>query len=163
MEEIWKDIKGYEGLYQISNLGRVKSLGNGESKNHAYSKERILKPGKDEKGYFRVCLCKDGKHTTKKVHRLAAQAFLPNPFNLPQINHKDEVKSNNSVDNLEWCDNQYNCDYSKSKRVICVETNVTYKSIHEAERQTGVNFRDISRVCLGKRQTAGGYHWEFTY
>lgn len=126
MEEIWKDIEGYEGLYQISNLGRVKSFGNG-SKSRWYGKERILSATNDSKGYKQIKLTNKKERKTFKVHRLVAQAFIPNPYNLPQINHKDEVKSNNRADNLEWCDNQYNCDYSKSKRVICVETNKIYQ------------------------------------
>ena len=103
MEEIWKDIQGYEGLYRVSNLGRVKSF-------HK-AKEHILSPGKDKDGYFQVQLYKNGINKMRKVHRLVAQAFISNPNNLPQINHKDENKQNNNVDNLEWCTNEYNHNY----------------------------------------------------
>jgi hypothetical protein len=111
--EIWKDIDGFEGLYQVSTLGRVKSL-----PKYTYSrgypqlrKEKILKPGYTGKNrcYATVRL-NDGRGY--KVHRLVAQAFIPNPNNLPQVNHKDENPFNNAVDNLEWCTNQYNIKYS---------------------------------------------------
>lgn len=156
--EIWKDIKGYDGLYQISNLGRVKSFGNVNSNN---SKERILKPGIDGVGYLLVILFKDGKAKTFRIHRLVAKTFIPNIENLPQVNHKDEIKTNNCVENLEWCTAKYNINYSKSKRVICVETNVIYESIKEADRQTCISQSSISKCCLKKRKTAGKLHWKF--
>lgn len=166
MEEIWKDIKGYEGLYQISNLGRVKSLGNGKSR-----KEKILKPRKNSAGYLRVMLCKEGKIKDFYIHRLVANTFLSNPNNYTQINHKNEIKTCNYVSNLEWCTAKYNINYGshnesvrkaqKCKKVICIETNVTYESIREASRQTGIHQWSISNCCNGKRNTAGGCHWKF--
>ena len=108
MKEIFKDIEEYEGLYQISNLGRVKSL--------KYGKERILKPAKDKKGYLYVCLYKQGKMKIYRVHRLVAQAFIPNPNNLPQVNHKDEDKTNNASSNLEFCDAKYNNNYGNHNK-----------------------------------------------
>lgn len=113
MIEIWKDITGYEGLYQVSNLGRVKSTQYFHGTN-----ERILKPISTHNGYFRVHLRKDGKLKTFKIHRLVAEAFIPNPDNLPQINHKDEDKTNNRVDNLEWCSARYNCNYGGRNELI---------------------------------------------
>ena len=108
--EIWKDIKGYEGLYQVSNLGNIKSIRT--NKNLLFEE--------NYKGYLRVSLCKNGKHKHYKVHRLVGIAFIPNEYNLPQINHKDENKHNNAIDNLEWCDNWYNNHYgSKALRGIC--------------------------------------------
>lgn len=108
MEEIWKDIEGYEGLYQVSSMGRVRSLGH-----DVWHKGRVLKPCLDgQKHYLMVSLYKDKKHRTMQVHRLVAEAFIPNPLNLPQVNHKDEVKTNNCVDNLEWCDESYNINYN---------------------------------------------------
>lgn len=101
--EIWKDIEGYEGLYQVSNKGRVKSFHSGEGK--------IMKPGTHPLGYKSVTLFKDKKGKVAKVHRLVAQAFIPNPENLPVINHKDENPSNNNVENLEWCTQKYNLNY----------------------------------------------------
>ena len=110
-KEIWKDIEGYEGEYQISNYGNVKSL------NYLRTgKERILKPGKNRGGYYYVQLYKN-KAKNHYIHRLVAQAFIKNPRNLPQVNHKDENKSNNRVDNLEWCMPIYNANYgTRNKR-----------------------------------------------
>ena len=104
MEEIWKDIEGYEGLYKISNMGRVKSI--------KFNKEKILFLQKDKYGYLRVGLRKMGKLKNYFVHRLVAEAFIPNPNNLPIVNHKDENKQNNCVENLEWCTVKYNNSYA---------------------------------------------------
>ena len=112
-EEIWKPIEGYEGQYEISSYGRVKSLKRPYENNGGiqWTKERILSPGKDKDGYLQVNLHCNGKQHQRKIHRLVAQAFLPNPDNLPMVNHKDEDKTNNNVDNLEWCDHRYNMNY----------------------------------------------------
>ena len=116
-KEIWKDCKGYEGMYQVSNKGRVWSV----------KRQFVLKGSLDKDGYARVHLtAKNGKTKTEKVHRLVAIAFLENPSNLPQVNHRDENKQNNNADNLEWCDCSYNIIYSKGKAVICVELNKVY-------------------------------------
>lgn len=104
--EIWRPVKGYEGLYAVSNLGRVKSIGNNKSR-----KEKILKPQKEGKGYLFVRLYRNGKGKKFKVHRLVASAFIPNPEGLPEVNHKNEVKDNNVVGNLEWCSRWYNAHY----------------------------------------------------
>lgn len=120
--EIWKDIEEYEGKYQVSNMGRVKSLErtvrcglNGGC--YRTIPERIIKPIKDNYGYLVVNLWEDGKKKTCKVHRLVATAFLPNPENLPCINHRDENKRNNLAQNLEWCDVKYNNNYgTKNQR-----------------------------------------------
>lgn len=161
MIEIWKDIEGYNGIYQISNLGRVKSLGNTKNK-----KDKIIKPVKNNKGYLRVTLHKSNVITRMYVHRLVAIAFIPNINNYPQINHIDENKLNNCVDNLEWCTNKYNCNYGTknktiSKKVVCVETGKIYNSIREIERNLCISHTCISDCCNGKRKSAGGYHWEF--
>ena len=113
MQEIWKDIKDYEGLYQVSNLGRIKSCERivKRGDNHKPVKERILKMG-DKCGYKYVILSKSGKGKTGWVHRLVAQAFISNPDNLSCINHKDENPTNNRVDNLEWCTYRYNNTYN---------------------------------------------------
>ena len=134
----------------------------------------MLKPTPDPKGYLRLGFSINGKLHRFKLHRLVAQTFIPNPDNLPQVNHKDENKTNNSVDNLEWCNNAYNHGYGTrdqrakntltnrknlSLPVLCVETGIVYPSIMEAQRQTGA--RNIGGCCSGNRHTAGGYHWKY--
>ena len=156
MNEIWKDIDGYEGLYKVSNLGRIKSLGNDKNR-----KEKILKTGKNKFGYLHVILCKEGKVTTFRVQRLVANAFIPNPENKPEVNHIDENKENNCVWNLEWCTHQYNNEYSKGKKILCVETNKVYPSAMEAQRQTVVHQQSIIACCKGKLKTTGNYHWKY--
>ena len=109
MKECWKDIKGYEGIYQVSNTGKIKSLK--RTYKNRICKEKIKTPVITPKGYYRVGLCKEGKTKFYYIHRLVAQTFLPNENNLPQVNHKDENKLNNCINNLEWCDNEYNINY----------------------------------------------------
>ena len=171
--EIWKDIKEYEGLYQVSNLGRVKSLPRlvtqwNRFQNITYSIPEKILSLQIVNNYYSVKLSKKGKIKSYRVHRLVAEAFIDNPDNLPEVNHKDENKLNNNIDNLEWCTRQYNNTYNnhnakinakKRKKVICVETKQIYNSITEAEILTG--YTHISDVCLGTRNTAGGYHWKF--
>ena len=114
MEEEWRDIKGYEGIYQVSNLGRVKSLSHlvVRCNNSNYiTKERILRPGVKKDKRMMVVLCVRGVKKSVSIHRLVAQAFIPNPDNLPEINHKDENPQNNTVTNLEWCTGYYNKHY----------------------------------------------------
>lgn len=106
MKEDWKPIEGYEGFYEVSNLGRVRSLPRVTRSN--ILKGTILKPNITPYGYQQICLCRNGIRKQHKIHRLVANAFIPNPNNLPAINHKDWNTSNNNVDNLEWCDTQYN-------------------------------------------------------
>lgn len=114
--ELWKDIEGYEGYYQVSSLGRVKSLDRIDATGRKL-KGRILKPTltipskKYKDGYFTVALSIGGKIKRHKVHRLVAKAFIPNPNNFPEVNHKDENKINNNINNLEWCNKIYNCNY----------------------------------------------------
>lgn len=114
--EIWKDVQGYEGYYQVSNFGRVKSLtrtvksNKGDNYPYATLSEKIRKPSEGK--YLQIILCKDGKTKKHLIHRLVAQAFIPNPNNLPCVNHKDENPRNNHVENLEWCTYQYNNQYN---------------------------------------------------
>lgn len=195
--EIWKDIKNYEGLYQVSNYGRVKSLERYTEYQNCLSNDRIgikskvngkIMVGTIRFGYHYVGLTKNGKTKHFRVHRLVAEAFIENPNNLPIINHKDENKQNNRVDNLEWCDCKYNLNYGNSRKklstsmvknigvkVIQKDKNgnliAIYDSIQEASRTTGVPNQNINKVVhqkynkgrngkYYKRTTAGGYIWE---
>ena len=156
MKEIFKDIAEYEGLYQVSNLGNVKAL------NYRHTgKDKILKPKNKKDGYLEVNLCKEGKVKHHLIHRLVGQAFIENPNNLPQINHRDEDKTNNASSNLEWCDAAYNINYSQSKQVMCLETGVVYSSTMEVERQLGFAHSNISSACNGKYKQAYGYTWQY--
>lgn len=107
MEEIWKDIRGYEGLYQVSNLGRIKSLNYNNTK-----QEKILKGSQDKSGYRLAGLCKDGKVSAKRIHRLVAEAFIPKLENKTEVNHIDGNKKNNCINNLEWCDRKENMKHA---------------------------------------------------
>lgn len=109
-EEIWRPVKGYEGLYEVSSYGRVRSLDKYDSMNRFYE-GRILKLFADRLGYLSVVLYSNSKRKHYLVHRLVAEAFIPNPDNLPQVNHIDENPSNDNVDNLEWCNAKYNSNY----------------------------------------------------
>jgi len=163
-KEIWKPIAGYENLYYISNLGRVKSL-----LGYGGVKERILKPamGRD---YLHVSLNDNGRKKTLKIHRLVAQTFIPNPENLPQVNHLNENKTDNRACNLEWCSAKYNSNYGTaiqrtiekiSKPVICIELNTTFQNSLEAKKHLGVDNSSIIKCCRGKLKTCGGYHWKY--
>lgn len=127
-EEIWKDIVGYEGLYQVSNLGNVKSLQRLEKTKDGKSRirnGRIMKFSKSQ--YYQLDLCKNGFITKYSVHRLVAQAFIPNPNNYPCINHKDENKLNNTVENLEWCTYSYNSRYGESPKIRAIKHSIAMK------------------------------------
>ena len=173
MKEIWKDYKNYEGLYQVSNLGRMRSLDrwvNSKNGSMQFRKGRILKLGNNKQGYLSVNLCKNNKIKTYLVHRIIAEVFLPNPDNLPQVNHKDEDKTNNSVDNLEWCTQSYNINYGTrtekcSKKVYQYTIdNILIKkwnSIAECERN-GFKHSLIIYCCQGKRKTHKGFKWSYS-
>lgn len=161
--EVWKDIKGFEGLYQVSTMGRVRSF-------HKYGgvEQRILRIKKSKCGYMTVILSKNGKGKTLLVHRLVAQAFISNPKSERFVNHKDEDKTNNQVDNLEWCSAEHNNTYgtrnqraieSKKKRVLCVETGRIFESLKSATEITRAT--GIHKVAKGKQLTSGGYHWRY--
>ena len=149
-----KDIKGYEGLYAVTSCGQV----------WGYKRKKFLSP-RLQNGYLRVVLCKNGVTKDFFVQRIVAETFIPNPNSLPQVNHKDENKKNNCINNLEWCDAKYNINYGTrnlrmSKGVRCVELNKTYNSITEAAQDTKVKIQSISACLYGLQKTAGKYHWE---
>lgn len=184
-KEIWKDIKGYEGMYQISSFGRVKSLervyycGNKHSK---MLQREIIMSQTSVKGYKRIALCGGIKRRSFLVHRLVAEAFLPIPESLNkligtrrlQVNHKDENLCNNTVANLEWCDASYNVNYGsrnekmslknkngkKSTPILCVETGIVYPSQAEIARLFGYEQSCIS-ACCKRKGTSYGYTWRF--
>lgn len=173
-KEIWKNIEGYEGLYQVSNLGRVKRLKkifkkyNGYGIFNHYLDEKILKPTKEQ--YYRVSLIKNNKRQTFLVHRLVAQAFIPNPNNYPCVNHKDENKLNNNVNNLEWCDVKYNMNYGtihkkfkmnnhNSKKVICLETKEIFQSGKQCAESIGCHRSNVGNCCNNKQATIKGNHY----
>lgn len=133
MVEIWKDIDGYIGIYQVSNMGNVRSLQREEFKcaqGYRVRKGVELKLSQDQKGYLKVNLCKNGKGRSRRVHRLVAEAFIDNPMHLPEINHIDEDKKNNVVSNLEWCTSSYNKMYGNGN----VSRSKTLKEIWKRRR-----------------------------
>ena len=183
--EIWKSVEGYEGLYQVSSYGRVRSLDrmviNSDGVKRLF-KGRILKPNKVRNGYLKIQLSKSGKVNGALIHRLVAQSFIQNPDNLPIINHKDENKTDNHVENLEWCDSKYNTNYgtaiqrSAEKRLnspklskpvlqIDKETNEIvdkYPSAMEAARQLKIDQGNISSCCRGELKAYKGFKWQYT-
>ena len=158
-EEIWKEIEGFEGLYEVSTKGRVRNK----------KTNRILGGGYDNIGYRFVLLCKaNSKPKQIKVHRLVALAFIPNPNKLPQVNHIDEDKLNNDVKNLEWVtasQNQRHSAHQRSCKVKqldkCGNLIKVWDSIMQIERETGYNQSYIIQCCKGKYKHAYGFRWEY--
>lgn len=178
MNEIWKDIENYEGLYQVSNLGRVKSL----PRNTAHL--RIMTPRKDRGGYLYIGLTKNGINKSKKVHRLVAQAFIPNVDNKPTVNHKNGVKTDNNVENLEWATQKEQAQHAvkiglwkweeESKRKLSKyfakkviqkddDGNIIkiWNSLSDVSRELCIPVPHIVRVCKGRRKHTRGYKWEY--
>lgn len=186
MEEIWKDIEGYEGIYQVSNLGRVKGLERYDSNGHLL-KEKILKTSINRDGYEKVSIQKNAKKKTYKIHRLVAIAFIPNVENKKEVNHIDGNKLNNRVNNLEWCTKEENERHARNNNLIPVTDKIRkqasingkkrrksveqyntkgsllkrYISVSEASRETGVSISGISNCCTKKSKIAGGYIWKY--
>lgn len=180
MDEEWRDIKGYEGLYQVSNLGRVKRISKLKSidKGYVSKRDRMLKPGVRKDGYLFVGLSINNELKTYNIHRLVAMAFIENELKLEEVNHIDENKTNNEVNNLEWCTHEYNVNYGNrnyrakksltngklSKKVVQFFHGVKvreYASIQEVKRIYGYNHAHISDCCNGKRTQAYGFQWKF--
>lgn len=168
MTELWKDVVGYEGLYQVSNMGRVRRDG------------RVLSTPQDSNGYCITVLCKDGERRSAKVHRLVADAFIENPNGYAEVNHLDECKANNRVDNLEWCTRLHNIRHGTGiKRHADAQRNrhgsmeicqflpdgtlaKTFPSVREVSRVLGFDRAFVTRCAKGKHPFAYGYKWEFT-
>lgn len=169
MKEIFKDIKDYDGLYQISNCGRVKSL----------KRNIILKPSANNKGYLHVILYKNGNSKIGRIHRLVAENFIPNPGNKPQINHIDGHKSNNNVNNLEWVTNSENQKHAfkmglqtnkgnhnpRARKINQYNLNgeliKTWNSYYDITKELGINRSSIWRCCIGKYQKSHNYIWRY--
>ena len=164
MNEFWKDIEGYEELYQVSNLGRAKRVTTG----------RVLKQFPNKQGYLLVSLCKTGKQKSFAVHRLVAQAFILKPENKPEVNHIDENKTNNMVSNLEWCTRVENNNHgtrteriSKIKSIPIIATNIKtgdstkFNSGKECARQLGLHQSHITEVLKGRLNQTGGYTFKY--
>lgn len=191
MEEIWKDIKEYEGYYQVSNQGNVRSLDRLDN-NGRRLRGRVLKHKKDGGGYHQVCLSKDGIHKDAKIHRLVCEAFLPNPLNKPTVNHKDENIDNNALDNLEWATYKENANYGTRlercyknrdykkigkniqqslykngfvKSIIQLDGDMNivkrWRSITEAAHTLGILSTGIGNVLKGRCATYKGYIWRY--
>lgn len=154
-----RDIVGYEGLYSVTSTGEV----------YSHKSQKFLKPQLSS-GYLTVTLYINSKYKSYLIHRLVAEAFIPNPENLPQVNHKDEDKTNNDVSNLEYCDVKYNMNYGTRKQkiakalhkpVLCVELNQIFPSVKDAAKHFNVTSSNICYVLSGRNKTACGYHWAY--
>ena len=151
-----KDIKGYEGLYAITEDGKVWS----------YRSNRFLKTNINRSGYQYVVVSVGGERKTFTIHKLVAEAFIPNPEGKQQVNHKDEDKTNNKVENLEWMTAIENVNYgTRTLRtqtpVYCVELDRVFDGVREAARELGLHHNNISAVCRGRLNQTGGYHWQY--
>lgn len=183
MEETFKDVIGYEGFYQISNLGRLKSLERfikGRNNGKRLKPESIIKNKLDSKGYYHYELSKLGKKKDLRLHRLIAEVFIPNPELKPYINHKNGIKTDNSILNLEWVTQSENTqhaydtglmvgqkgkDHSSSKKIYqydkCGNLISSFDGMRDAGRETGIEPSSIGKCAQGLRPSAGGYVWKY--
>ena len=170
----WREIPGYEGLYLISDSGDIVALPKpvmcGKKLVHRKAKpikQTVRGTSKNEKKNFPypcVSLTNGKQRKIHSIHRLVAEAFIPNPNNLPEVNHKDENPFNNSVGNLEWCTHQYNIEYSKNKAVIQLKNGLVvgrHSSITHASENTGIGRQNINNALRKRSASAGGYQWKY--
>ena len=171
-KEIWKDIKGYENIYEINNYGYVKSLKRMVNNRNNYVEERIMSLEKTKHGYLRVILSKENTQKKCLVHRLVAKAFIPNLENKPEVNHKDGNKKNNYVENLEWstCSeniiHSYNNNLRKpskphTKKVKCIENNKIYDSLSDCEKDLKISRKSIRNSCIYNRKIFNTYSFVY--
>lgn len=168
MIEEWREVYGFDVLYEVSNLGRVRTKYHGKS---GYGNEyRYLIPLDNGNGYLRLNLQSNQRPRTTYIHRLVAEAFVPNPNGYAEINHKDENKRNNRFDNLEWCEHIYNCNYGtrnertsrkNEKSIRCVETGIVYASLREAAEVMDIGVTAIGNCLKGRSKSCRGYTWEY--
>ena len=173
MTEIWRPIKDYENIYEVSNLGRVRSLERTVIRKNGVTlkvPEKILKPKARRDGYLTVNIYKNAVCKNYYIHRVVSTAFLPNPDNKPQVNHLSEEKTDNSVENLEWCTAKENVNYGTGiqrgheklgKPILCIELNQIFPSVTDAARQLSLSKGNLGSVLAGRRKSAGGYHFEY--
>lgn len=180
IEEIWKDIEGYEGLYQVSNLGRVKSLErvvDNPKGGVRTLREKILKQHYDNNGYLTVTLYNNCKKKGFKVHRLVAEAFIPNPLNKPQVDHINTIRDCNNINNLRWVTGKENVNNTTSKenyrnyinnkkendnnKIICITTGRIYKNKYQAVEEENLNYGHLIECLNGKRKTHKGCVWNY--
>lgn len=173
MKELWKDIEGYEGIYQVSNLGRVKGIKRYDSIGHLIS-DRVLKARVNNRGYLLVDLYKNGIRHTKLIHRLVAQTYIPNPENKPRVNHIDEVTTSNQVSNLEWTTPIENINHgtrnkraskSRSKPIIAIDIATgeynEYGSGKECAIKLGLHQGTVNHILKGRRKQTCGYTFKY--
>ena len=169
--EVWKPVVGYEGLYEVSNIGRVRSINFRNS-----GKAKVMSPSFNTWGYLIVDLRKNNKRHSYTVHRLVALAFIPNPDNLPEINHKNEIKYDNTVENLEWCTRKYNINYGTAikrrsikigKPIVQLDNNGNvvkkWESGLVASRYYQIDRSGIYNCLHGKQKTCKGFVWKYEY
>lgn len=181
--EVWKDVSRFEGFYQVSNLGRIKSVDRiitdrNRPNRCIFHEGRIIRQSVDKVGYYSLHLSVKSKVSVKRVHRIVAEAFIPNPDNFPCINHKDETRTNNSASNLEWCTHKYNTNYGtcieriRNKNILRTDMGTPiyqysldgsfvcrHDSISSIERSLGFSKRSIRQVLDGVHASSHGYIW----